>query len=105
MGFFDTTTKKEFGKCIYCGAPMIGKVRDKDGKVIDYPDATTMDGKTFMCPTCYKSKDLVAEDISLKDNKKSLLAFLKKNIWFHQIDLHLLKGFTGWLLLLAPEKI
>ena len=78
MGFFDTTVKKELGKCIYCGAPMIGKVREKDGKITSAPDASTRDNQTFMCPTCYKSKDLVEGDISLKENKEELLVFLKK---------------------------
>lgn len=78
MGFFDTTIKKELGKCIYCEAPMIGKVREKDGKITSLPDATTLDGKTFVCPECYKSKDLIAGDITMKDNKETLLAFLKK---------------------------
>lgn len=33
MGFFTKTVEREVGRCMYCGKPMIGEFREKDGSL------------------------------------------------------------------------
>ena len=80
MGFFTKTTEAELGKCMSCGKPMIGEIREKDGSVYSKPDYALSDG-TFICEECFHAKTFNSSDFKEKWTKADLLQkFKEKNL-------------------------
>lgn len=77
MGFFTKTAEAELGKCMYCGKPMIGKIREKDGSVYSKPDFALSDG-TFICKECFLAKCFDKYDFKEEWTKPDLLQKLKE---------------------------
>ena len=77
MGFFTKTVETELGKCMCCGKPMIGKIKEKDGSVYSKPEFTLADN-TFICKECFLAKCFDKYDFKEEWTKADLLQKLKE---------------------------
>lgn len=81
MGLFGSSKNEvnyTYGYCLYCNKAMIGKINTKTRTCVKKPDATTADGKGFMCEDCYKSRNLLDYDIKDVTLPELLLTLKKK---------------------------
>ena len=77
MGFFAKTEKREVGKCMYCGKPMIAEV-EEDGSIYGLPPDFTLKDNTYICEECFLAKGFSSSDFKKKWTKADLLQKFKE---------------------------
>lgn len=77
MGFFAKTVKREVGRCMCCGKPMIAEM-EEDGSIYGLPPDFTLKDNTYICKECFLAKAFDDSDFKKKWTKADLLQKFKE---------------------------